>query len=195
MLVKPLAIGQRTSAQLIAAAAAVIGIAASLLVEPNAQGIVGAALAMLMIAIAFVDARHFVIPDELNIAALALAFMNLAIFSNETATEAIPFAIMRGAALSLVFLGLRIAYRKLRKREGLGLGDVKLAGVAGAWLSWQTIPIAVDLAALAALAAYSMHCLTSERGFRITGRLPFGLFFAPAIWLGWLFETIWLQTP
>ena len=195
MLVKPLAIGQWTSAQLVAAAAAVIGIAASLLVEPNARGIVGAALAMLMIAIAAIDARHFIIPDELNIAALVLAFTNVAIFSNETATEAIPFAIVRGAALSLVFLGLRIAYRKLRKREGLGLGDVKLAGVAGAWLSWQTIPIAVDLAALPALAAYSMRCLTSERGFRTTGRLPFGLFFAPAIWLGWLFETLWLQTP
>jgi hypothetical protein len=39
MLVKPLAIGQWTSAQLVAAAAAVIGIAASLLVEPNARGI------------------------------------------------------------------------------------------------------------------------------------------------------------
>jgi len=30
---------------------------------------------------------------------------------------------------------------------------------------------------------------------RPTTRLPFGLFFAPAIWLGWLIETLMLVPP
>jgi leader peptidase (prepilin peptidase)/N-methyltransferase len=173
-----------------AAGAVAAGVATSLAAAPNAQGILGAGLALLMAAIAAIDARHFVIPDEPNIAALALALIYAAIQDKDIAPAAIPLAVVRGATLSLAFLGLQITYRKLRKRDGLGLGDVKLAAVAGAWLSWQTIPIAVEIAALAALGTYVVHRYLSGRAFRPTSRLPFGLFFAPAIWLGWLLEVI-----
>ena len=173
-----------------AAGAVVIGAAASLIVAPNAQGLFGAGLAMLMIAIAAIDSRHFIIPDELNIAAFILALANAGFQNNNTVVEDIALAILRGGALSLAFLGLQHAYRALRKRDGIGLGDVKLAAVAGAWLGWQTIPIAVEIAALGALAAYAAHHYFSGRTFRATTRLPFGLFFAPAIWLAWLLETL-----
>ncbi|MGZ6244141.1 MAG: prepilin peptidase, partial [Candidatus Binataceae bacterium] len=67
-------------------------------------------------------------------------------------------------------------------------GDVKLAGVAGAWLGWLTIPIAVEIAALAALAAYGIRHYAAGRPFEAALKFPFGLFFAPAIWLGWLLD-------
>jgi leader peptidase (prepilin peptidase) / N-methyltransferase len=71
----------------------------------------------------------------------------------------------------------------------MGLGDVKLAAVAGVWLDWMGISVAVDLAALTALGAVLVHAI---RGGQVTGNsaIPFGLFFAPAIWLAWLLETI-----
>ena len=58
-------------------------IAASFLV-PNAQGVVGGSLAVLMIAIAFVDARRFIIPNELTAAALALGFLHAAIQDSDS---------------------------------------------------------------------------------------------------------------
>ena len=48
------------------------GIAASLILVPTALGVAGGGLAVLMIAIAIVDARRFIIPNELTAAALAL---------------------------------------------------------------------------------------------------------------------------
>ena len=54
-------------------------IAASLILVPNAHGVVGGGLAVLMIAIAIVDARRFIIPNELTAAALALGFLHAAI--------------------------------------------------------------------------------------------------------------------
>jgi hypothetical protein len=51
----------------------------------------------------------------------------------------------------LTFLIARIAYRGFRGREGLGLGDVKLAAAAGAWLSLPMLPIAIEIAAITAL--------------------------------------------
>jgi leader peptidase (prepilin peptidase)/N-methyltransferase len=105
---------------------------------------------------------------------------------------AVAMALLRGAVLALSFLALRAAYKRLRGREGLGLGDVKLAGVAGAWLEWMTMPIAIEIAALTALTAYMLRLWLRRRPLRAAGRLPFGLFLAPAIWLSWLLQELLL---
>jgi leader peptidase (prepilin peptidase) / N-methyltransferase len=167
----------------------VAGIAASLILFPNAQGAIGGGLAVLMIAIAIVDARRFIIPDELTAAALILGFMHAAIQATDLVMEALASAALRGAVVAFAFLSLRIFYRRIRGREGIGLGDVKLAGVAGVWLDWSMAPVAIEIAALAALAAYAMRLVSKGRSARSTSRLPFGLFFAPAIWIAWLLQS------
>jgi leader peptidase (prepilin peptidase)/N-methyltransferase len=164
-------------------------IAASLILLPNAQGAIGGGLAVLMIAIAVVDARRFIIPDELTAAALVLGFLHAAIQASDLVMEALASAALRGAVLAFAFLSLRVLFRRIRGREGIGLGDVKLAGVAGVWLDWSMAPVAIEIAALAALAAYGMRLLSKGRPVRSTSRMPFGLFFAPAIWLGWLLQS------
>jgi len=144
-------------------------------------------LGLLMLSIAVIDARHFIIPNGLTLAALAMALVNAAI--REGWNGAIT-AALRGAVLALIFLAIRSAYRWLRRREGIGLGDVKLAGVAGASLGWTMLPIAIEIAALAALAAYAVQWLLSGRAVQRTTRVPFGLFLAPAIWLCWLLAAV-----
>jgi len=192
MWVRLPAVRRWTSIQVTTAIAAVVGVTASLVAAPNAQGMAGAGLALIMIAIAVVDARRFIIPDDLNIAALALAFINATLVANGSVIEAVASAVLRGGALALAFLGLRVIYRQLRKRDGLGLGDVKLAGVAGAWLGWQTMSIAVEIAAVSALIVYLGRQRALGRPLRSISYLPFGLFLAPAIWLGWLIEIMWV---
>jgi leader peptidase (prepilin peptidase)/N-methyltransferase len=102
-------------------------------------------------------------------------------------------ALLRGAFLALIFFLLRYGYAKWRGRQGLGLGDVKLAFVAGVWLNWITIPLAIQLAALGALSAYLLRQLLSGQSISATNRMPFGLFFAPAIWICWILGTRWLD--
>ena len=102
------------------------------------------------------------------------------------ALAGIEAAILRGAVLALSFFALRAVYYRVRGRQGIGLGDVKLAAVAGVWLEWTTIPIAIEIAALAALATVGIRQFARGRPLRATVRLPFGLFLAPSIWLGWL---------
>jgi leader peptidase (prepilin peptidase) / N-methyltransferase len=105
---------------------------------------------------------------------------------------ALAVAIARGTVLALLFLTIRHVYVRVRGRQGLGLGDIKLAGVAGVWLDWSTMPLAIEIAALAALAMYASRQFVLGRPISATGRLPFGLFFAPAIWICWFLETILL---
>jgi len=180
----------RTFEEVTIVIAGAAGVAASVLLLPDARGVAGGGLALLMIAIAVVDARRFIIPDELTIAALALGFVHAALLDTDAIMQSLATAGLRGAVLALAFWGLRIAYGCLRGREGIGLGDVKLAGVAGVWLDWATMPVAVEIAALAALAVYAVRRFRGGRSVRRTIRLPFGLFFAPAIWIGWLLESM-----
>jgi len=170
--------------------AAIVGIAASLAIAPDLRGALGALLAVIMVAIAAIDARRFIIPNELNVAAFGLALVAAAVAQGaEAAFPALADAFVRGVVLALLFLGISLGYRHLRGRDGLGFGDVKLAGVAGAWLDWQTLAISIEIAALAAIAVYLVRRHALGQSMSLTSRLPFGLFFAPAIWLGWLLET------
>ena len=93
---------------------------------------------------------------------------------------------MRGAVTAALLFAFRLVYRRLRGREGIGLGDVKLAGVAGIWLGWSSLPIAFDIAALAALGFVASRGIRSRRIPDPLAKLPFGAFLAPAIWLCWL---------
>jgi leader peptidase (prepilin peptidase) / N-methyltransferase len=185
----------RTFGEITILAAWASSIAASLILFPNMHGVIGGGLGVLMIAIAIVDSRRFIIPDELSAASLALGFLHAAIQGSDMIVEALTNAALRGAVLAFAFLCLRVLYRQIRGREGIGLGDVKLAGVAGVWLDWPMIPIAIEIAALAALAVYAMRLLYKGRALRATARLPFGLFFAPAIWVGWLLESTLFLIP
>jgi leader peptidase (prepilin peptidase)/N-methyltransferase len=110
-----------------------------------------------------------------------------------TGPEALIFgrlAAVCGAALLL--LAVRWAYRAARKRDGLGLGDVKMlamvAAFLGFWPAVLTLFIGVLLASL-----YGIWLMVRGRAGALT-RLPLGSFlgagglvaavFGPAI-LGW----------
>jgi leader peptidase (prepilin peptidase) / N-methyltransferase len=168
-------------------AAALCAAAASIVLAPGFTGMLGAALAIVMIGIAVIDARHFLIPDKLVLVGLSLGLLNAAIASPHLIAAAVARAALRAFVLVLFLFVFRVAYRRVRRRDGLGLGDVKLAGVAGAWLGWAAAGLAIDIAALSALAAVLISALRGQR-LNSKTRIPFGLFFAPAIWIVWLLE-------
>lgn len=167
-------------------------VVASVMIAPGFSGVLGAGLGIVVILIAAIDARQFRIPDALVLAGLVLGLAEAATDGSRTLTAALMAASLRAATLMLVLLGFRVAYRLIRRREGLGLGDVKLGAVAGIWLGWTAAALAIDFAAVAALA---MVLIDAFRGKPIsaTTRVPFGLFFAPAIWLVWLLSLTGLR--
>jgi leader peptidase (prepilin peptidase)/N-methyltransferase len=173
--------------------AVVAGVAAlaSIAAAPDARGVLGGCLALLMGAIALHDARRFIIPNVLNAAAFVLALAHAVALDPGVAAEQVALALARAAVAAAVFLAIKLGYRWMRGREGLGMGDVKLAGVAGAWLDWFAILVAVELAVLAALGVHLVRLAIRKRPLRAAGALPFGLYLAPAIWVAWLVQTAW----
>lgn len=161
---------------------ALAAMALSLAVVGGWSGVAVAVLVPIVAAIAVIDARHFIIPDELNAAGIALG-LALAAIDGLSPMDGLIAAAFRASAFSMAFLVVRVGYRALRGRQGLGLGDVKLAGLAGAWLAWEAIPIAIEIAALTALLVYGLRQWRAGKALRADERLPFGVFFAPAIWI------------
>jgi leader peptidase (prepilin peptidase)/N-methyltransferase len=96
-----------------------------------------------------------------------------------TGTESLIFgriAAICGAALLLLFV--RWAYRAVRHREGLGLGDVKLLAMIAAFLGFGPAMLTLFLGTLLA-SLYGAFLLARGRAGALT-RLPFGSFLGVA---------------
>jgi leader peptidase (prepilin peptidase) / N-methyltransferase len=182
--------GIRASLPPLLSFAAVVAVGVSLLTSSGADGLFGAFLSLLMFAIAIVDSRRYIIPNELTAAAFALALLRAGSVGPDADWSGMVWAALRAAAIAVPFLALMIGYLRWRGRDGLGLGDIKLAAVAGAWLGWATIFVVIELATLSALGAYIVNGYFRKRPLKATEFLPFGLFLAPAIWIGWLIEAL-----
>ncbi|MGH7282882.1 MAG: prepilin peptidase [Polyangiaceae bacterium] len=90
------------------------------------------ALALGLIAAAFIDAEHMILPDSITIggAILGLATASL---------RGIGFGqSILGAAVGFlgVYLPFILIYKAIRGYAGMGLGDAKLLALAGAWFGW-----------------------------------------------------------
>ena len=163
--------------------AAALAVAASALLAPDdgARLWPGCLLGWTLLALAWIDWEHFLLPDLLTLP-LLLAGLGVAIARGD-ATEA-----ALGAAFG--YLGLRavaLLYRALRGRDGLGGGDAKLLAAAGAWLGAAALPGVVFWAAVFGL---TLALLRRPGPLTATLAVPFGPALALAIWLAWLWPRL-----
>lgn len=163
--------------------------AAGLLLLPPTMAIAGAILAALLWTIALVDSRRYIIPDELSVALTAVGFVFAAIGGGSGLADLID-AALRAVIFGGTFLLLRVTYLRLRQREGLGLGDVKLAAAVGPWLSYEAFALMVLLASLASLVAIPLQAWRRGRPMTATTRVPLGSFLAAATWVLWWVATL-----
>ena len=157
----------------------------SLAVDRGAEAWIDAVLGWWLLALAWIDWRHMILPDALTLPLIAFGLAVAAMLQPDVLWDTAV-----GAACG--YLGLRAIawiYHRLTGRDGLGLGDAKLLAAAGAWVGASGLPSVVAGAALAGLAAAGVPLLVGQRLDRHTA-LPFGPFLAAAIWLVWLFSPI-----
>ena len=166
--------------------AALAIVAFSFAVFPLKFALVSCLLGWTMLAIAVVDARRFIIPDVLSLPAIPAGLLASGRLLEPSVAEIVRIDHVIGMLAGGLGLWLvRAAYFRVRQREGLGLGDVKLAAVAGAWVGWQSLSEVILLAAALALSLVIALGLVRGKELSAAARVPFGCFLAPAIWLVW----------
>jgi leader peptidase (prepilin peptidase)/N-methyltransferase len=153
---------------------------------PVKVALVSCLLGWTMLAIAVVDARRFIIPDVLSLPAIPAGLLASGRLMDPSAADLVRVDHVIGMLAGGLGLWLvRAAYFRVRRREGLGLGDVKLAAAGGAWIGWQSLSDAILLAAALALSLVIALAVVRGKELSAAARIPFGCFLAPSIWLVW----------
>lgn len=127
-----------------------------------------------LIALCFIDLRHQILPDEITLPGLALALV-YSCFRQDLALRQALIGAAAGAGFLLV---IYTVYWLLRKKEGLGMGDVTMMLLVGAYLGWIKAFFTLLLASFAG--ALVGVFLLSFRKKDLQFSLPFGTFLAPA---------------
>ena len=138
------------------------------------------------IIIFFIDLKHYIIPDVLTFPMMALGFFksfdpNLnPIFPNYI-NSLLGGIIGYGIIWLLIFF-----YKKIRNKEGMGLGDAKLLAVIGFWFGWISIPFVAFLSSVTALIIVTPDLLKKSK--KLTSEIPFGPYIITGTFIYLLFQ-------
>jgi leader peptidase (prepilin peptidase)/N-methyltransferase len=130
-------------------------------------------LSIFFIIIFFIDLKHFIIPNELTFPLMIIGFfksfdpnLNKAIFPNYINS------LIGGIFGYLIIWLIIFFYKKVRKKEGMGLGDAKLLAVIGFWFGWFSIPFTIFISSIVALIFVVPSLINKSR--KMSSQIPFG---------------------
>ena len=137
-------------------------------------GAVAALFCALMVALALIDIEHFLLPDALTMPGIVAGLVLQPFLPATTFLDAALGALC-GAGVLILIINF---WFWMRSEEGMGLGDVNMLAMIGAFLGWQGAAVAlIGAALLGALTGVAMM-LGGRMGLK--SRLPFGVFLAAA---------------
>ena len=147
---------------------AALAVAVILVEHSTVDKVLGLVLVGILVPIALIDLDHQIIPNKITAPAAILAVaIGLAL-----KPAGVPEQLIAGAGAAAFLLVFVLAYPR-----GMGMGDVKLAGVLGLFLG-REVGVAIFVAVIAGtvVGAAVMARLGVQRGRKT--RVPFGPFLA-----------------
>ena len=143
------------------------------------SALVAAVFGSALVLIALFDEHYFVIPDGLTLV-VAVSGLVGAVRSGTGLMEHISGMVL-GGGLSYL---LAEAFVRLRGREGLGFGDVKLMAAGGLALGATSLPYMLLAASASAWLSLALQ-VVGRKGHSAETKIPFGSHLALSIWLNW----------
>jgi len=138
------------------------------------------ALTWVLIALAFIDIDHQLLPDV-----MVLPYLWAGLLLNLNGTFAsLTNAVLGAAAGYLSLWTVFHLFKLVTGKEGMGYGDFKLFALFGAWLGWKMLPLIILFSSL--IGALIGIALIVFRGRDRAQPLPFGPYLAAAGWVALL---------
>jgi len=142
--------------------------------------LIAAPFALALLVLFFTDFDHQLLPDAVTLtgfgAGVALAWFNP--FLGDPGWGRVTAALTGAALGSGVLWGIGAVYSKLRGVEAMGMGDVKMMAMVGAFTGPSGVLFTIFAASLVGAVVGLM--LIPLRGRSLQHALPFGCFLAPA---------------
>jgi len=127
-----------------------------------------------MIALGFIDYNHQILPDLITMPSLASVLV-YGFFRRDMSFRQVLIGAVVGSGFLLFVYG---AYFLVRRKEGLGMGDVTMLLVIGAFLGWLPTILTLILASFVGAAVGVFFIMVRKKDMQFA--LPFGTFLAPA---------------
>ena len=130
-------------------------------------------LSISFIIIFFIDLKHFIIPNELTYPLMVIGLVKS--FDPNLNTNLFPNFIdsLIGGLIGYLIIWLIIfIYKKLRNKEGMGLGDAKLLSAIGFWFGWVSIPFIIFFSSAIALLSVIPDLIKNKK--KLSSQIPFG---------------------
>ena len=142
-------------------------------------------LGWFLIALFAFDITAFVLPNFLTYPLLVCGFL-IALDSGAGAVVESAAGAFAGAFCLLL---VKYSYRLLAKRDGLGMGDVKLFAAAGAWVGPAGLPQTLLIGSLLGLMYAAAHLRRPGKSMALE-KVPFGASLCLALWITWVFGPV-----
>ncbi len=127
-----------------------------------------------LICITFIDLEHMIIPDVISIPGIIIGFIISLFFSHITWLDSLLGLLVGGGVLYLI----AVFFEVVRKKEGMGGGDIKLLAMIGAWLGLKSLLFVIMVSSFTGAIIGSAGLILSKKGIR--AQFPFGPFLALA---------------
>ena len=124
-----------------------------------------------MIVLFVIDLQHRILPNVITVPGTVLGVI-LSLFLPPGIVAALVGVLIGGGLL----YGIGEAYYRVRGVEGMGMGDVKMLAMIGAFLGWQLVLVTIIVASFGG-AVFGALMLATRRG-TMQAALPFGTFLA-----------------
>jgi leader peptidase (prepilin peptidase)/N-methyltransferase len=126
----------------------------------------------LILLLSLIDCRLKLLPDQLNGLGIVIGF-GYALFREGYGLDDALFGMAAGAGFSFA---TALLYALLRRREGLGMGDVKLLAFFGTFAGWQGVMLVIMLGSFFGALWGLLIASTAKKGELMAHELPFGPF-------------------
>ncbi len=130
----------------------------------------GTLLLTILFGIALTDARFYIIPDQFSLGGLVLGLGLAFLPGGIDALDALIGAIVGFGLLGSV----AVVGRWILKKDAMGLGDIKMMAMVGAFLGWAGVLLTVFLGALLGAVIFGPISYKTKK------LVPFGIFLAAA---------------
>ncbi|MEQ9434871.1 MAG: A24 family peptidase [Hyphomonas sp.] len=157
-------------------------IASAWLMAPPGTILLSLSLGALLVALAAIDIATLRLPDALTFTVLLFGVIMVAL----TRPDLWVHHLLGAGIGYFALVGLELAYRRLRGRDGLGRGDAKLLGAIGMWVAWPGLAPVLLVASVTGLVAALMAGLIGKRGLSGETQMAFGPWIALGGWIIWL---------
>ena len=145
-------------------------------------------LSICFIIIIFIDMKHFIIPNELTFTLMIIGFIkSFDPYLNQYLFPNYLNSLIGGVMGYSIIWFIIFAYKKLRNKEGMGLGDAKLLSAIGFWFGWISIPFILFFSSFVALIFAVPGLLNKSKN--MSSQIPFG----PYIILGCVMYLLLLE--